>query len=231
MSDAGLPPGIALRDPRPVAAEAPYTFQLPFPMELEALKPGDGVKAIFYQTEGETKFDAERMWVLIERIEGGVVFGTLDSDPADMPLIEEGMPVAVPLTHVISTAFGKSNPRPETPPRREFWDRCFVDACVVEGRSHVDYLYREPPDMTNEGDEYPDSGWRLRGTPDEVEADEGRDDGFRYIALGAVLNKDDRWVHLIDEEPGVAFQWDADQQEYIRFERPDLLEPDDESDQ
>ena len=106
---------------------------MPHELELAALKPGDGVKAIFRQTEGETKHSAERMWVLIERIEDGTVYGTLDNDPHDMPLIEAGMPVAIPLTHVISTAFSKSNPRPQTPPRREYWDRCFVDACVVEG--------------------------------------------------------------------------------------------------
>ena len=165
------------------------------------------------------------MWVLIERIENGVVHGTLDNDPHDMPLIEAGMPVAIPLTHVISTAFQQSNPRPETPERRNYWDRCFVDACIIEGRSHVDYLYREAPDMTQEGDEYPDSGWRLRGAEQAVADDAGRDDKFRYVALGAVLNKDDRWLHLIDEDPGVAFQWDEDTQGYIRIERPDLLEP------
>lgn len=225
MSDQGLPPGIALKDPRPIAAEAPYTFFLPHQVELEALKPGDGVKAIFHQTEGETKYDAERMWVLIERVDDDTAYGTLDSDPVDMPLIEAGMPLAIPLSHVIATAFHTSNPRPEAPPRREYWERCFVDDCVVDGRSHVDYLYRETPDMTGEGDEYPDSGWRLRGTPELVEQDDNREAPFKYVAIGKVLNQDDRWLHLIDEQPGVAFQWDPNEQDYIRFERPDLLEP------
>lgn len=200
---------------------------MPHEAELAALGPGDGVKAIFRQTEGPTKYDAERMWVLIEKIENGTVYGTLDSDPHDMPLIEAGMPVAVPLTHVISTAFSKDNPRPETPPRREYWDRCMVDSCVLEGRSHVDYLYREPPDLTSEGDEYPDSGWRFRGSPECVAEDEEREDKFHYIAIGKVLNQDDRWLHLIDERPGVAFQWDPEAEDYIRFERPDLLETND----
>lgn len=224
MIISGLPPGIALNDPRPIAAEAPYTFELPHEIELAALKPGDGVKAIFRQTEGYTKYSAERMWVMIERIEEGVVHGTLDNEPHDMPLIQAGMPVAVPLTHVISCGFNNEN-RPEVPERRDYLERCFVDICVVEGRSHVDYLYREPPDMTREGDKYPDSGWRMRGAPDVVDRDEEREDRFQYIAIGKVLNADDRWLHLIDEEPGVAFQWDAQTQEYIRIERPDLLEP------
>ncbi len=215
MNTGGLPPGIALNDPRPIAAEAPYTFFMPHPDELAALKPGDGVKAIFRQTEGETKYDAERMWTLIERIEAGVVSGTLDSDPADMPLIEAGMPVAIPLTHVISTAFHKDNPRPETPQRREYWERCFVDACVVEGRSHIDYLYREDPDMTQEGDEFPDSGWRIRGTQEAIDADSSNGDRPRYIALGAVLNVDDSWIDLIDTEPGHHFAWDGGNERYV----------------
>lgn len=218
MSSQGLPPGIALNDPRPIAAGAPYTFFMPHDIELAALKPGDGVKAILRQTEGETKYDAERMWVLIERIEDGVVFGTLDSDPADMPLIEAGMPVAIPLTHVISTAFHTSNPRPETPPRREYWERCFVDACVVEGRCHADYIYREEPDMTREDDEYEDSGWRIRGTSEAIADDEQRGEGPMYIAIGKVLNADDRWLPLIDREYGAAFQWDADVQDYVELE-------------
>lgn len=222
-----MPPGIELDDPRPIAAEAPYTFELPHEAEIAALKPGDGVKAIFRELDGESRYGAERMWVLIERIEDGIAYGTLENDPLEMTAIEAGMTVAIPLSHVISCAFSKDNPRPETPERREYWDRCFVDTCVVEGRSHVDYLYREPPDMTQEGDKFPDSGWRLRGVDAEVAADEGRKDAFQYIALGSVLNRDDRWVHLIDEKPGVAFQWDAEAQDYIRFERPDLLETND----
>ena len=91
-----MPPGIVLDDPRPIAAGAPYTFEMPFDVELAALRTGDAVQAIFRQTEGGTKYSAERLWVLIERIENDIVFGLLDNDPADMTLIEAGMPVAVP---------------------------------------------------------------------------------------------------------------------------------------
>ena len=98
-----------------------------------------------------------------------------------------------------------------------------VDLCVLEGRSHVDYLYREVPDMTQEGDKHPDSGWLLRGTPEAVEADRTREHPFEYIALGKALNQDDRWLHLIDEGPGVAFQWNPEKCDYTRFDSPDLL--------
>ena len=191
---------------------------MPFDVELAALRTGDGVQAIFRQTEGGTKYSAERLWVLIERIENDIVFGLLDNDPADMTLIEAGMPVAVPLTHVISTAFSEANPRPETPNRPNFWNRCMVDACVVEGRSHADYLYREEPDMRRDGDEYEDSGWRIRGTDAAIAEDQQRDDAPLYIAIGKVLNADDRWLHLIDREVGSAFLWDAQTQDYIELD-------------
>lgn len=126
------------------------------------------------------------MWVLIKRIDDSAVYGTVENEPHDMPLIELGMPVTIPLTHVISTDFHKDHIRPEVAARREYLDRCFVDVCVIEGRSHVDYVYREPPDMTRDGDTYPDSGWRMRGTDREIEADAERDDPFSLHLSGQV---------------------------------------------
>ena len=93
-----------------------------------------------------------------------------------------------------------------------------VDPCVVEGRSHADYLYREEPDMTRDGDQYPDSGWRIRGTDEAIAADERLGEKPMYIALGKVLNADDRWLHLIDREIGSAFLWDPERDDYIELE-------------
>lgn len=205
-----LPKGIEIDDPRPIAASAPYTFFMPHPAEIAALKRKDGVQFVFRQADAPGGCAVERMWVFIDRIDDGWVYGALDNEPYDMTVFKLGERVVLPLSHVISTAFCKGHERPKTPPVREFWERCMVDLCVLEGRSHVDYLYREVPDMTQEGDKYPDSGWRLRGTPEAVEADRTREHPFEYIALGKALNQDDRWLHLIDEGPGVAFQWNAD---------------------
>lgn len=219
MSDGiELPVGIALEDPRPTAASARYTYFMPFPEELTALGPGDGVKAIFHERAGGREYDGERMWVLVERIENGFVVGKLDNEPYDMPSIRLGDPVRIPLTHVIDCNFAAAKPAPLFPQRREYWERCFVDACVVEGRSHVDYFYREEPDMTQEGDKDPDSGWRIRGTEEAIAEDERLGEKPMYIALGKVLNQDDRWIHLIDSPTGSAFQWDPARGDYIAFE-------------
>ncbi len=216
MSRIELPDGIALDDPRPIAAGAPYTFFLPQPDELAALGPGDEIKAIFREIAGGREYDAERMWVLIERIENGDVIGTLDNEPKDMKLITLGDPVRIPLTHAISTLFRDDRVDPHVPVR-QYWERCFVDDCVVAGRCHADYIYREQPDMTREGDKDEDSGWRIRGTDEAIEEDRLAGREPHYIALGKVLNADDRWLHLIDREIGVAFQWDPDTRDYIEL--------------
>lgn len=213
-----LPEGIELVDPRPVAAEAPYTYFLPFAAEISAVAVGDSVKAVFRQTTGETDYDAERMWVDILAIEGDDFIGILANQPFDMPLLKLGDRVRLPRTHVIDTQFADESRRPATPERREYWDRCFVDDCVLEGRSHADYLYREEPDMGQEGDKYPDSGWRIRGSDEAIEDDEANSREPRYVALGKVLNADDRWLSLIDSPVGSHFRWWPEDSAYIELE-------------
>lgn len=210
-----LPAGIQLDDPRPIAAGSPYTYFLPADAELAALEPGDHVKTIFRETAGGCEFDAERMWVLLDAIDGGFAAGRLDNEPSDMPSLRCGDAVRVPLTHVIDVNYREGKQWPDVPERREYWDRCLVDPCVIDGRSHADYLYREEPDMTRDGDKYPDSGWRIRGTDEGIEEDKSVDKAPEYVAIGVVLNADDRWLHLLDQEVGCAFKWDAVQDDYV----------------
>ena len=197
---------------------APYTYSMPWPEELAALEPGDGVQAIFREVEGGRHYDAERMWVGVEEVEDGWVRGQLDSEPYDMPSIKLHDTVRIPLTHVIAVTYREGKPWPDVPKRRWYWDRCMVDQCVVDGRCHADYLYREAPDMTEPGDTDPDSGWRIRGTDEGIAEDERLGKAPEYIALGKVLNADDRWLHLIDREVGSAFLWDAQTQDYIELD-------------
>ncbi len=222
MSLSGLPDGISLQDPNPVAAEAPYTFFLPPPEHLDELREGDLIKAIFTDRDGG--HGAERMWVTIERVAQDYFVGTLSNQPDDMQNLEEGDPVSIPKSHVIAALTGDNRPLPKVDRPREYWERCMVDQCVLAGRSLVDYLYREVPDLTREGDEEPDSGWRLRGTDEAIAEDEERSQGPQYVALGAVLNRDDRWIGLIDQPAGNAWHWDDEQRSFIHFDRPDLLE-------
>ena len=210
----GLPEGIELGDPRPIAAENPYTFFLPDPADVERVEPGDLIKAIFREKAGGRKYDGERMWVLVDRIDDGILHGILDNEPHDMPLIARGDKVSVPITHVISVQFDDPAKAPPSAQPDDYFERCFVDACVVEGRSRAVYLYRENSDMTREGDPAPDSGWRIRGTQAAIDEDAKLGAEPMYIALAKVLNADDRWLHLIEAPIGSTFQWDDDLQSY-----------------
>lgn len=58
--------------------------------------------------------------------------------------------------------------------------------------------------MAKVGDRFPDSGWRIRG---DMRAGLGKRKAA-YVALGAVLNRDDSWLHLIDEPIGARFEKD-----------------------
>ena len=204
-----------LDDPRPNAAEAPYTYFLPLPDHLAALQRDDSVKLVFRPTASGTKWDAERMWVTVTRVDGDHLEGVLDNHPDDIPGLEAGASVSFFLWHVIAIQFDpehQATPQPD--PRREYWERCMVDKAVIQGELKVDYIYREAPDLAGADDNYPDSGWRIRGdllnaTDAEIDARE-----TAYIAIGAILNRDSSWLHLIDEPVGTAFRRNFDDDTY-----------------
>ncbi len=214
MPKMTLPPGVEINDPRVLAAQNPYTFWLPHPVSLAALEPGDIARFIFFQSDGATQYNAERMWVLIQRIDDGYISGILDNEPVDMPRIKRGTEVCLPVSHAIDFEFAPGKRGPPPPRQREYWDWCFVDSCVLEQRSHVDHLYRETPMPRRDGDTDPDSGWRIRGTPEAIADDERHDRPPQFVALGAVLNRDDSWLHLIDAPTGAAYARDVETGEF-----------------
>lgn len=204
-------------DPRPVMASARYTFFTPPPAAFAAVAPGDWIKAIFRPIPADRKFDAERMWVKVEEVLPDGFAGRLDTTPSDMPQLAPGAALFVPRDWAIDIDWAEGHEPPEYPPRRDYWERCMVDACVLEGRSRVDYLYREADDLHRPDDKHPDSGWRIRGTDAGIAEDERLGRSPSYVALGAVLNQDDRWLHLIDEPAGEHFQWWEEERKFVRL--------------
>lgn len=213
-----MPEGYEIDDPRPIAAEAPYTFFLPSEARLAALAPGDMVQLTFRAIPQSDKWDAERMWVLIEAVEGERLFGSLQTEPCDIPSLQVGADLAFERWQVID--IDEDEARPEKPQEtypRDYWERCLVDQCVLDDNLPVHYLYREAPEPFDEEDRYPDSGWRIRGdyrslTEAEIDARQ-----TSYIALGKVLNVDDSWLHLIDAPVGSAFIRDWETGEFVPY--------------
>jgi len=196
-----------IEDPRPVKANAPYTFFSPSDDRLNALEVGDSVKIVIRSIPAGLDYDAERMWLEIVSIDEDNITGSLDNEPFDMPQLKPKDIINFQRFHIIDYQWkdeGKENRFPVVKSIQR-WERCLVDNCVLNRKVPVDYLYREEPDMGNEDAKYPDSGWRIRGDVELMTDDEYENDDASYIALGKVLNEDDSWIHLIDEPVGSRF--------------------------
>lgn len=195
-----------------LAAKAPYTFFIPTRKEREAVVPGVLVKLVFEYLWDGRKLNGERMWVKVTHIHGDEMTGLLDNRPYEEGL-EEGLVVNFGPANVVEIEWGDAS-HPEVPEQRQYWERCFVDECVVEGGVPVGFLYREEPDLEGSDEKYPDSGWRIRGRESGDPADSLDQRKIAYVALGAVLNEDDSILPLLDAPVGSAFQRDAESGEY-----------------
>lgn len=197
-------------------ARAPYTFFLPHHSLIEAVRVGDLAKVGFdYDPPGE-KYDAERMWVHVDQIEGPQYTGHLVNEPNEpKPIVKYGDEVTFTRDNILDVllvdqtrfpAFEEDQGRyPKLPKERQYWTRCLVDDCVLYDGIPVEYIYREDSEEL-ENDRYPDSGWRIRGRQGDATDEEMDQRKASMVALGAVLNEDDSWLHLIDEPVGSAFK-------------------------
>jgi hypothetical protein len=211
-----------IEDPRPIAAAAPYTFYLPSENELLSVVPGDLVKITFESIPPSAEWGAERMWVIVTGVDGDVLTGTLDNEPADIPQLKPGDVVRFQRGHIIDIdwADDRAIPPPPAPERRWYWERCFVDDQILDARLKVEYLYREEPGPPAEDDAYPDSGWRFRCDTRGLTDAEYDSPSVSYIAVGKVLNADDSWLHLIDAPVGSAFLRNWETGEFAPTEMP-----------
>ena len=142
--------------------------------------------------------------------------GTLESQPRDMSELPQGAILRLPRSHVIDVVLCNPARMPPTiKPKRQYWERCLVDQCVLDSELKVGYLYREAPDMTYGGDKFPDSGWRIRGDTRGPLKEQLGSRKVAYVALGAALNRDDSWLHLIDEPVGARFEKDFEKGVFV----------------
>ena len=209
--------GYVLVDPRPIAAGAPYTFFLPNADEIAAIASGDLAQLMFEHVPAGHEWGVERMWVKVDSSDANELTGTLANKPFEATAsVREGDPVTFERHHVIGIRWAN----PETAPRpstyREYWERCLVDDCVLDGTEPIEFIYREEPDMQEEGDKYADSGWRVRGRMGDATDEEADARVPQYVAIGAVLNRDDSWVQFVDAPVGTRLMRDFETNIYVK---------------
>lgn len=188
----------SLSDAQQLAESNPYTFHKPSDEAVYLLKPGDQVKLIFeFDSDDPEAPGAERMWVDVTEITGQHFGGTLDNDPVHIQDLLCGDPISFSPKHIIQVSIDDPVPNKTD----QYLPRCFVTHRVLYDGLGVGYLYREEPDTED------DSGWRIL-CGDESEAYMDASDSISYVSLGAVLQEDDRIVHLLEAPIGSAFAFD-----------------------
>ena len=197
-----------LIDPRPLAKSAPYTFFLPTQDEIESLEHGDLVKLIFQSKPASPRWEAEKMWVTVKEIQSVKLIGILSNIPSDMPQLKPGDQIEFESFHIIDVS------RPNAIEGVELHNdhRDYGDV-------PVGFLYREEPVPQGSDSEFVDSGWRIRGDQ-RGETNQTLDSRTTsFVAMGAVLNRDDSWLPLIDAPVGSRYSRDFSTGEY----RQDML--------
>lgn len=183
-----------------IAADNRYTFYKPGREVIGQVVPGEMVKLIFrFASDDPDAPAAERMWVLVDEVLGqGHFKGRLDNEPRYIRDLKMHDPVQFEACHIINTQHDDHDNIVE-----RYIKRCYVTKRVLDEGCKVGYLYRE------ESDEEHDSGWRITAN---TESDAYMDDAANvaYVSLGAVLGKDDSFIHLLDHPVGSAFVRDAD---------------------
>lgn len=197
----------SIDDPRPIAKSAPYTFEMPTEVQVNALEVGDFAQMTFCPRPSNRVFRAERMWVKVTGKTGDEFVGTLENKPSDIPQLKIHQKVEFFRHQVIGLEFADETKNSLFEPKpRTYWDRCLVEDVVLYGGQKVVALRRETPKILEKDSKYQDSGWRIFGElPNGApKANESR--GASFVALGAVLNRDDSWLHLVDSPVGSYFQ-------------------------
>lgn len=197
-------PSWYLNDAVSVERSAKYTFYRPSDARLAKIVPGDLVKLIFgFDSDDENSPAAERMWVTVDECDGaGGFVGKLSNEPYHIKDLKYQDVISFKSNHIISIDGSESTHHLDAEKIdmiEKFNARCFVTRRVLYDEQPVGVIYREEPDTEK------DSGWRIMaGDEDESYMDDA--DNIFFVSLGAVLNQDDSYVHLLDAPVGSQYQ-------------------------
>jgi len=194
---ASMTPSWQLDNVDPIAAEAKYTFYKPSRNIIARLKPGNLCKLIFRFESTDPKHPAaERMWVIIDEVQGDRFTGRLDNDPYYISDLKAGDSLHFGPENIIDTDLDDDEPSLA----KTYYNRCLATRRIIYEGKPVGYLYREEP---LEGDikGARDSGWRmLEGDEEQAYLDDN--DNLDFVSLGLLLNKDDSFINLLTEPVG-----------------------------
>ena len=197
-----------LRDSSETAREFKYTFYKPSELEISQVNSGENVKLIFdFVSDDPDAPEAERMWVIVDQIgQDGTFVGSLDNTPRWIKDLQPGDTIEFDSRHIINT----EHDDPDNIVNR-YRPRCFVTNRILRDSQPIGYLYREEPDTEQ------DSGWRfLAGDEsDDYMQDAGN---LEFVSIGAVLNKDDSVLDLLEEPTGSAFERNVASGGFVRVE-------------
>ena len=155
----------------------------------------------------EKPFDLTQ-WIKVTSADGEWLEGTLEPTPIkpewfEAPNLDEGTVIRLKRSHVFRVRFANPEKHAGLEPVRQFWDRgCQVEDGVLKESAPIRFLYREVSNLSLGDGDLPDSGWRIKFTS-------GICDGC-YVPLGAVLDHDDSWRHLVDAPLGAVFAKDPE---------------------
>ena len=206
-------PSWHLENADPIAAASKYTFYKPSRRIIATLAPGHICRLIFaFDSDDPTYPAAERMWVLILEIDNGRFSGTLTNQPVYIKDLHIGDEVEFGPEHIIDLDV----PDDEPDLAAQYAGKCLATRRIIDEHQRVGYLYREEP-LPGKAAGQQDSGWRLmEGDEEQAYIDDPAN--LDFVSLGAILNHDDAFVHLLDEPVGSAFALDPDTGAFERVE-------------
>jgi hypothetical protein len=191
---------------------------------LNALGTGDRVHTLGVSVKKDDGIHRFGAWFDVHSADGEWIEGKIVKDP-DLgddhhPILDQV--IRVPKRTIWDIRF--EDPQKDEllreVPRRKYANYCLNDWHVQFCRS-VQYVYRVEPCLTMEGDEFPDSGWRIKGNRRAFSEEEFWSlEATKYYPLYLALNKDDSWLHLIDKPVGTAFKRDRKTGLFVEVKAP-----------
>ncbi len=190
---------------------------------LNALSAGDRVFtwAVSWKKDGSSGSGAS---IDVHSADGEWIEGKIvkDRDFGDDPVLDKVIRVPKSVIWDISFKDPQKNELLREAPRRKYANYCVLDNKVRFDTS-VQFVYRVEPCLTMEGDDAPDSGWRIKGDR-YVFSFSGYGfwefDATKYLPLYFALNHDDSWLHLIDKPVGTAFKRDRKTGLFVEVKAP-----------